>query len=484
MNYIAPSAPDQDQEPPSNIEAEQQLLGALLTNNANFDKITDLLNKDHFYDPVHQRIYEIIERRVDSGLIASPVTLKSHMTHDQGLQELGGLGYLANLAAASVSAFAVRDYASLIVEEHAKRQILASAESACFDIRQGDAPSNEIANRLEDEVARISATVTTKPLTHSFLSSMTGALEQINDAYQGTQKFGVDSGIASLDRLIGGLRPGSSIVLAGRPSMGKTTIAHNIALNVARSGNGVFFASLEMTSEELAMRAFSNLLAARGQALPYNKIIRGDLKEDQFRAIVDVAQEHEALPLIIGERECRNVSRFRSAARRAQQQLSGTPNELRLVVVDYVQKLEIPNSRNTYEEVSRVSDAIKNLAMDLNVAVIGLSQLSRGVENRDPPVPMLSDLRESGKLEEDADAVILAYRPAYYLAKKLDTDDGEDVGKTADLRAALEKCELDVDLIVAKQRQGATGTAHSKFHAALNFMGTFPADNNQKDFGV
>ena len=482
MKFVADISSLDQNTPPHNIEAEQQLLGALLIDNSTYDKVSDILDAEHFFDEFHGEMYEVIGKRILLGVVASPVSLKGFYANNTALAELGGVNYLVRLAGAAIMPAYCRDYARVIIEEHAKREVLDATEAASWDLQHG-IPAVEVANRIEDQVAKVSQKSAASPLTRSWISASTGALEQIGSAYQGEAAAGISTGIERLDKIIGSLRPGNSIVIAGRPSMGKTTIAHNMALHAALNGNGAFFASLEMTSEELSMRAFSYLLARQGTKITYTSMINGTLSEENYRAVAAVAQEYQGLPLITGERECRDIGRFRAGARRAQQMLANTDTPLKLVVIDYLQKLHDKKARGFYEQVSAASDACKNISMDLGVPVIALSQLSREVEKRDPAIPNLSDLRESGKIEEDADAVILVYRPAYYLRKKLGSMiQSDDIGKYADLEALLRKHEFDLDLIVAKQRNGPTATAKTFFQGKYNFVGQIGPSPNELDF--
>lgn len=237
-----------------------------------------------------------------------------------------------------------------------------------------------------------------------------------------------------------------------------TSVAQNIALNVAEGGRGVFFGSLEMVGEELAPRMISRGLYAQGLDVPYSRMLRGELTPDEMRAYILETKRQADLPILIGEREVRDVAAFRSAARRAQQSFADTDTPLGLIVVDYVQQLATTEGKSTYDRASAGSDMVKTLAMQMGVPVLALAQLSRAVEMRDPPVPNLSDLRETGKLEEDADVVIFCYRDSYYLERKIEHVKGTDTEKENDLRAKLSYVQDQIDLIVAKQRSGAIGT--------------------------
>lgn len=249
-----------------------------------------------------------------------------------------------------------------------------------------------------------------------------------------------------------------------------TTLALSIARDAILSGNGVFFASLEMPGEQLAARFLARGLYERGLRVPYAKIERGQLTEEQARVWVDEGQQQAEWPLVIAERDVRDIGRLRIAARRAQQRLMDTPTPLGLIVVDYLQLLAVDGLTKGYERVSAASDFVKSLAMEFGVPVIALSQLSRAVEQRDPPMPNLSDLRESGKIEEDADVVMFAYRSAYYLQKKLESVRG-NIEKQADLEALIESERYDLGLIIDKNRHGETRSVKVFNDLAYAFVG-------------
>ena len=288
------------------------------------------------------------------------------------------------------------------------------------------------------------------------MSAIVGGIDQINAAYMGEDPVGVSTGLADLDKRIGRLRPGNFIILGGRPSMGKTSLAQNIAFHNITHGVGVYFASLEMPVEEMAPRFLAKGLAEKGTPIAYSNMLSGNLSEFEMRKVLEEGQAQSDLPLMLGERSIREVGRLKASVRRAKLTMSDTPAPLGLVIIDYLQLIASNTSRSAYDRVSEASDMCKSLALDLDVPVMALAQLSRSVEQRDPPTPMLSDLRESGKLEEDADVVLFCYRDAYYLQRKLDAVKG-DVSKEADYRVALAECEKNMDVIIAKQRSGATG---------------------------
>lgn len=450
---------------PHNIEAEQVVLGSLLINNDINDAIVGLIEEDCFFDPVHREIYSRIISRINAGQLASPITLRTDLENYEPLKAIGGSGYLARMAGVNVSANFIKDYALILSDLKAKREILDQCRNSTDKIRDGKEGAAAIAMELETGVGIIAAATTTKPITRSYLSTMMGAITQINDAYQGITPAGVSTGLPQLDAKLGYMRAGNFILLAGRPAMGKTTVAQNIAFHAATNGTAVFIASLEMMGEELTVRFISKGLATQGINIPYNKLIKGDLTEFQMRQVVDESRRQEFIPIEIAERDVRDINKLRSAIRRAFQKFSGTTTPLGLVIIDYVQQLHSPKARSIYERVGDASDFCKSIAMEFAIPVIGLAQLSREVEKRDPPVPMLADLRESGKLEEDADAVLFCYRDEYYLQQKLDGLNGANLDLENEYRIALDRCRNGLQIIVGKQRSGPTGTVSAYMDA-------------------
>jgi len=452
---------------PHSVEAEQQVLGALLVNNSLFQKVSDILTSEIFYDPVHAKIFEAIVDKIEAGNIASPVTLRPVFDNYAPLNELGGPVYLVRLAGASISSNFIRDYCEMVSDLSIKRQILENITDAKERVIQGSENSTSIALGIETKAGALLSVSKLKPIIRTHMSAVVGAVNRINDSYTGKKEPGISTGIPQLDDKLGFFRSGQMIVLAGRPAMGKTTVAQNFAWTAMQNGIGVFFGSLEMTGEELATRFLSKGLAESGIKIPYHNMTAGRISEAEMRNVVEEAKRQESLPLIVSEREVRECSKMRSAVRRAQQKLeeSGTP--LGLVIIDYVQKMSHDRFYKPIDIVGAASDLCKSLAMDLNLPVIALGQLNRTVEARDPPVPMLSDLRESGKLEEDADVALFCYREAYYLQRQIDALKGGDVERENDLRFLLSSVQNNIDIIVSKQRSGPTGTVKSYIEPGL-----------------
>lgn len=446
------------------VEAEQQLIGAILNNNSLYDKVSDLISAKDFFDPIHAELWEFIVGRIDAQLLASPATAAAAFR--DRLKDLGGARYLANLSAGSIASHAIRDYAVLVVEAAQRLKLYDDLTASREEVAGKRKSPHEIALKVEANAAALCEKSTTKPLIQNYSTVALEAVRQINAVYSGEVEPGVSTGLTRLDQKLNLMRAGNMIVLAGRPAMGKTTIGQSISHAVASGTDktppkGVFFGSLEMLATEVGMRFLAKHLAVVGKKIPYSRMIAGKVSEAEMRDIITYGQEHASLPIIVGEKEVREVSKFRSAARRAKQRFEDQGIELGLVVVDYVQKMEKEGARSMYESASYCSDMCKSTGLDLGVPVLALAQLSREVERRDPPIPMLSDLRETGKLEEDADVVMFAFRNAYYLERKLEqarNSGSADDGDLMDLEAALDSCRNQVELIVAKQRSGETGS--------------------------
>lgn len=451
-----------------NIEAEQQLLGAILLDNSRLD--LSQISPDWFYDNTHADILRAIMARIEAGRLVSPVTIKDDLASHEGLKELGGPRYLARLAGASISGFAFKEYALVIREAWARRSMLEALRLSHEAIENSnDGPSLEAAlGFVEGQVSEVMAAASSKPLTQSWISVQVEAIQQIVDAKNSEGVTGTSTGLPSLDRKIGGMAAADMIVLAGRPSMGKTAIALDVAWRIAQSGKGVFFASLEMPATQLVPRFVSSMLAARGIEIPYFQIRTGRLTDEELQQVAGVMQDFQWLPMEIAEKDCRSLPRLKSAARRAQKQLAARDMPLGAIFIDYLQLLEDPSAKSDYQRVSQASSAVKSLAVTMGVPVVVLSQLNRQVEMREPPIPKLSDLRESGRIEEDADLILLAYRPEYYIQKSLDELGQGRTEDRVDLEAALSSCRNHLQILIPKARGGPTGAVNLRYAAPLN----------------
>jgi replicative DNA helicase len=386
---------------PHNIEAEQQLLGVILTNNDVYDRIASLVRAEHFFDPVHARIYEIAAARIQKNTLASPVTLKAFLEDDLGLRELGGPSYLARLAGAAISAFAARDYAQMIYDLAVRRELIAlgrdiSARAAKVDVESE--PREQIIE-AEQRLYKLGEQGVAERGFQSFLKAVTDAVNVANAAYQRDGGLaGISTGLIDLDKKLGGLHPSDLLILAGRPSMGKTSLATNIAFNIARThrrgrlpdgsegsveGGVVGFFSLEMSAEQLAARILSE-----ASEVPSEQIRRGDMTEAEFRRFVEAAKALESCPLYIDDTPALPISQVAARARRLKR-----THGLDVLIVDYLQLLRGSSKENRVQEVSEITQGLKAIAKELDIPVIALSQLSRAVENREDKRPQLSDLQ-------------------------------------------------------------------------------------------
>lgn len=444
---------------PVNPEAEQACLGAVLLDPDLIGHVINSGGANLFADPVHAEIFRVACNLDRDGLLVTPVTIAEALRG----QDLGGLGvgYVARIAGAAALKPAFRGYVDLLADLARKRTILAAIESARDAIQSGEEQADIIAGRLE--AALIAAQVQGDgkgPV--SMLRAVTVAMEQTIAAFNGECEQFVRTGIGALDRLISGLYPGELILLGGRPSMGKTGVALSIALNAARAGYGVCIASLEMNPEAMALRALSEATSNAKNAVYYSSMRRGELTEPQIATLRDCARAVADLPIAFLPRGYDDIGALMAGAKQVHRSMRGG---MRLMVIDYAQLLR-SQARSRYEQITEISISLKRLAGQLNVPVLAMSQLSRAVEKREDKRPNLSDLRESGQLEQDADAVLFCYRDEYYLER----DQPENPDELELWEASLARARNRLEIIVAKQRQGAIGTAHVRFNPATNLI--------------
>ena len=445
---------------PHNTEAEQQLLGAILTDNGIYDRVADILRVEHFFDPVHQRIYDIAGRRIREGMTASPVTMKTFLDGDAGLSALGGPAYLVRLAGGSIGAHSSRDFARIVIDAAARRLMIEASDRAIDHLRHGE------------DLGRVQADLTHALMTLpeasglessvSLLRAMTEAISRINESYQGNVSF-LKTGLPALDYQLRGLGSDNLMLIGGATSMGKTSLALEIASRCAiDQGCRVGFWSLEMSQEQLAER----MLAARAR-VPYAALRdASELPEADFRKIVAAAKENEKAPLRIIPKHIRDVSGGEAAFRRVRREFGG----LDLAVVDYAQLIRAPGS-SRYEKMTEVSIRLKGLSGILGCPVIGLVQLDRSIGEREDPRPQLSDIKESGQFENDADQVVMCYRAEYYLERrgpKLSKGGEVTAEARADFEAAISKARNKMELLVRKNRHGPIGAVEVGFHAPTN----------------
>jgi replicative DNA helicase len=473
---------------PHSIEAEQQLLGAILTNNEVYDRIAAIINAGHFFEPVHSRIFELSAARIGKNNLASAVTLTSFMRSDEGLQELGGGAYLARLAASAIAGFAVREYANMVYDLAIRRELIylgqdISARASKMEVEEEPKEQITIA---EQALYKLGEDGQSESGFKSFLAAITSAVDIANNAYQRDGGLaGVSTGLTDMDKKLGGLHKSDLLILAGRPSMGKTSLATNIAFNIAKAfrrgilsdgsegtvnGGVVGFYSLEMSAEQLAARVLSE-----ASEVPSDQIRRGDMTESEFRRFVDAAKTLESCPLFIDDTPALPISQLAARARRLKR-----THGLDVLIVDYLQLVRPATAKDSrVNEVSEITQGLKAIAKELQIPVVALSQLSRQVENREDKRPQLSDLRESGSIEQDADVVMFVYREEYYKEREKPGD--HDLEKMAQWQDEMERLHGRAEIVIGKQRHGPIGTVELSFEGRFTRFGNLAKAWQQED---
>lgn len=446
---------------PHSVEAEQQVLGEMLLKNCEGPVYPAALangGAELFHDPVHRRIFDVCHSKALQGFLVSPITVAQIMREDAGLRELGGLAYLVKIVGAAMSGG--QQYVTMLADLKRKRDLIHLMNGALAAIARGD-DADVITSRIEASLISLEPVGMSRPT--SIANALEGATKLIAAAYQGSEDGGLQTGISALDSIVPGFYPGELILLGGRPSMGKTAVAMCIATRAARSGKGVCIATLEMAPEAMAMRMVAEATAERGRGVSYAAMRKGDLTEAQMRTVLEAVQEDvQHMPIEFLPSSYRDIGAIFAGVKQAQRRLVGN---LGLVIVDYLGLIK-GEGKSRYEEITNISIALKGLALQLNVPVLALSQLSRAVEGREDKRPLLSDLRESGQLEQDADTVMFCYRDEYYLERERPDEDDQELWALWD--QARQRIKNRLEIIVAKQRQGEIGTAHVMFNPATN----------------
>src|SRR5436305_1382206 len=425
------SAPDTPvfRAAPHNIEAEQALLGAILVNNEAFYRVSDFLEPVHFFEPIHQKIFELASSLIRAGKIGSPITLKTFLPPDLDVAGLTASQYLARLAAEATTVINAEDYGRTIYDLAIRRTLIIIGEdvvNVAYDAPV-DLPPREQIEDAERRLYELAETGRYDGGFQRFATALTTAVDVAAKAYQRDGNLsGLATGITDLDRMLGGLQKSDLVVLAGRPGMGKTALATNLAYNIAKAWRGevrpdgrmesvdggiVGFFSCEMSAEQLATR-----IIAEQTEIPSYRIRRGEIDPSDFDRIAQMARAVETIPLYIEETGGISIAQLTARARRLKRQRG-----LDLLVIDYIQLLSGSSRRaqeGRVQEVTEITTGLKALAKELNVPILALSQLSRQVENRDDKRPQLSDLRESGSIEQDADVVMFVLREEYDLKNK------------------------------------------------------------------
>ena len=461
---------------PHNIEAEQALLGAILVNNEAYYRISDFLEPKHFFEPIHQRIFELAGGLIRASKIATPVTLKTFLPGDTDIAGLSVNQYLARLAAEATTIINAEDYGRTIYDLSVRRDLIAIGEdmvNLAFDAPVDSTPVQHI-EEAERRLYEIAETGRYDGGFQRFAQALTTAVDMAARAYQRDGRLsGLATGLTDLDSKMGGLQPSDLVILAGRPGMGKSAFASNIAYNIAKAWSGevradghmatvnggiIGFFSLEMSAEQLATRIISEQTG-----IPSNKIRRGDIDESDFEKIRDVSIDLQNLPFYVDETGGLSVGQLAARARRLKRQRG-----LDLLVVDYLQLLQGSTRRaaeGRVHEITEITTRLKALAKELNIPILALSQLSRQVEGREDKRPQLSDLRESGSIEQDADVVLFIFREEYYHQMRKPTEANRE--KFAEWLAEGERVEGKAEVIIGKQRHGPTGTVELQFDGAV-----------------
>ena len=449
------------QDIPSNIDAEQNLLGSILVNNDIIDEIANTIKPEKFYDPIHVKIYEVIENLNRKGMIANPITLKNYFEKNQGLDEVGGVEYLVKLTRFSSSVKQAIDYAKIVQENFVRRELVKISQYIKDDtLNIEDDKSSDLI--IEDAEKLLFDLAERGSFSQSFMKFNLALDQSIHMAEQAMKNdqgiVGVPTGLTDLDEKLGGLHKSDLVIIAGRPSMGKTALATNIAYHAAKNiqlksvKSSVAFFSLEMSSEQLSTRILSEQSRIKS-----NDIRRGKATEEELGRYIETSRDIYDLPLYIDETPAITISSLSNRARRIKRKFG-----LSLIVVDYIQLMRTNSKRNDgrVQEISEITQGLKALAKELGVPVLALSQLSRAVEQRDDKKPQLADLRESGSIEQDADVVLFVFREEYYEEKKQpklgSIEHAEWQSKMNDIAGMAE-------ILIGKQRHGPTGNIQVEF---------------------
>ena len=447
------------EELPNNIEAEQSVIGTILVSNEIFDEINTIISNKNFYDPMHQKIFEAIESLIYKGMLANPITLKNYFENEK--DDLNVPDYLVKVTKFSTSSRQAIEYSRIIYDMFVRRELIKISEGTIDSAKLKDL--NISGKNIIENSEKLLFDLAEKGSLNSSLVKFDEALkftiEMATNAYKNDEGIvGVPTGLTDIDDRLGGLHKSDLIIIAGRPSMGKTALATNIAFNAAsklqESGkkSTVAFFSLEMSSEQLSTR-----ILAEQSRIKSNDIRRGKISDEQFDKFIETSKNISELPLYIDETPAISIAAVSNRARRIKR-LFG----LEMIVVDYIQLMRGPtnNANNRVQEISEITQGLKAIAKELSVPVLALSQLSRAVEQRDDHKPLLSDLRESGSIEQDADVVMFVYRAAYYLERK---EPQAATVEHAEWQAKMSEIAHLAQIIIAKQRHGPTGNVDLEF---------------------
>ena len=448
-------------ELPNNIEAEQSVIGSILLTNEIFDEINMIVSSKNFYDPMHQKIFNAMEKLIYSGMLANPITLKNYFENEK--DELNIPDYLVKITKFSTSSRQAVEYSKLIYDLFVKRELIKISENIIDTAKLNDLDQDgqTIIENSEKALFDLAEKGSFSSSLVKFDEAMKFTIEMASNAYKNEEGIvGVPTGLRDMDDRLGGLHKSDLVIIAGRPSMGKTSLATNIAFNAAQKiqqdgkKSSIAFFSLEMSSEQLSTR-----ILAEQSRIKSNDIRRGRISDEQFDKFIETSKNIAELPLYIDETPAISIAALSNRARRIKR-LYG----LDMVVVDYIQLMRASsnNKDGRVQEISEITQGLKAIAKELSVPVLALSQLSRAVESRDIKKPLLSDLRESGSIEQDADVVMFVYREAYYLEKM---EPKPATVEHAEWQAKMNEVSNFAEIIIGKQRHGPTGNIMLEFEA-------------------
>ncbi len=449
------------EEMPNNIEAEQSVLGSILLQNEIFDDISTLITSANFYDPLHQRIFNTIENLIYKGMLANPITLKNHFENEKDVIDIPE--YLVKITKFSSSSRQAIEYSKIIYDMYVRRELIKISENTIDTAKINDLniSGQKIIENSEKLLFDLAEKGSFSSSLIKFDEAMKLTIEMASNAYKNDEGIvGVPTGLRDIDDRLGGLHQSDLIIIAGRPSMGKTALATNIAFNAAKKlqdenkKSSIAFFSLEMSSEQLSTR----ILAEQSRITSHN-IRRGKISDEEFDKFIETSKTITELPLFIDETPAISIAALSNRARRIKR-LHG----LEMIVVDYIQLMRatINNKDGRVQEISEITQGLKAIAKELSVPVLALSQLSRAVEQRDQKKPQLSDLRESGSIEQDADVVMFVYRESYYLEKQ---EPRPATVEHAEWQAKMNEVSNLAEIIIGKQRHGPTGNIMLEFEA-------------------
>ena len=447
-------------ELPNNIEAEQSVIGSILLSNEIFDEINTIISSKNFYDPMHQKIFSAIESLIFKGMLANPITLKNYFENEK--DEINVPEYLVKITKFSSSARQAIEYSKIIYDMFVRRELIKISETTIDVAKLNDLniSGQSIIENSEKLLFDLAEKGSFNSSIIKFDDAVKLTIEMASNAYKNEEGIvGVPTGLRDLDDRLGGLHQSDLVIIAGRPSMGKTALATNIAFNAAtkiqenKKRSTVAFFSLEMSSEQLSTR-----ILAEQARIKSNDIRRGKISDEQFDKFIETSKNISELPLFIDETPAISIAALSNRARRIKR-IYG----LDLIVIDYIQLMRAVNTKDgRVQEISEITQGLKALAKELSVPVLALSQLSRAVEQRDDKKPQLSDLRESGSIEQDADVVMFVYREAYYLERK---EPRPASVEHAEWQAKMNEVSNLAEIIIGKQRHGPTGNVLLEFEA-------------------